>query len=104
MHDPRLRVRLGRVWIRVNDPRIVVASPVASIVGSEGAVYELRVVLSSATTVRVKDGTAWVTARLGEDEEQLVVASGRYVLVDPRHGIDTGPLTEGSEPTWLGLF
>ena len=104
VHDPRLRVRLGRVWIRVNDPRIVVASPVASIVGSEGAVYELRVVLSSAPTVRVKDGTAWVTARLGEDEEQLVVASGRYVLVDPRHGIDTGPLTEGSEPTWLGLF
>ena len=102
--DPRLRIRLGRVWVRVIDPRIEVASPVALVLGSQGAIYELRVVLSSATTVRVKDGTAWVTARLGDDEEQIVVAAGRYVHIDPRSGIDTGPATDDNEPSWLGLF
>lgn len=102
--DPRLRIRVGRVWIRVNDPRIVVASPVATILGSQGAVYEVRVVLSSTTTVRVKDGTAWVTAELGDDREQIVVASGRYVRIDPRLGIDTGLVADDATPSWLGLF
>ncbi len=102
--DPILRIRLGRVWVKINDPRIVVAFPLATILGSQGAVYEIRVVLSSATTVRVKDGTAWVSARFGGEEEQIVVASGRYVRVDPRSGIDTGPATEESGPSWLGLF
>ena len=99
---PRLDLRLGRIWVYVKHPSLVVASPVAEVTASEGALYCLRVVLDATTTVSVRDGTAWVRPLGSGDPSSLVLGPGDRLRIDPGGGreFEDGEL----EAEWLGLF
>lgn len=100
---PKLSVRVGNVWLLVRNPALVVDSPVVSVTASSGALYRFRVVLSSATTVSVESGTAWVRSKVG-DRELVVVGAGKALRVEPRGSVDLTDIDDGGTPRWLSLF
>ncbi len=100
---PKLSLRLGNVWVLAKNPSLEVHSPVASVTAAAGSLYRFRVVLSSATTVSVESGTAWVQSKVG-DEDLIVVGSGKSLRIEPRGSVALGDLSDPGSPRWLSLF
>jgi len=100
---PILRLRVGNIWMLVKNPSLEVHSPVASVTASSGALYRFRVVLSSATTVSVERGTAWVQTKVGE-KELFVVGAGKSLRVYPRGSTDLTDIEDDRRPRWLPFF
>lgn len=97
---PKLSLRVGNVWVEVRNPALEVHSPVLSVTAAEGALYQVRVVLSSATTINVVRGTTWVQSKVGE-EDLVVVGEGKSIRVQPRGGIDVVDIEDRGRPRWL---
>jgi flagellar motor switch protein FliG len=100
---PKLSLRLGNIWVQVKNPALEVHSPVASVSAASGALYQFRVVLSSATTINVEHGTTWVQSKVG-GKELVVVEAGKSLRIEPRGGMDLRPVEDRSRPRWLSLF
>jgi hypothetical protein len=100
---PRLSLRVGNIWVLVKDPALEVHSPIAEVTASAGALFRFRVVLSSATTVSVERGTAWVQPTVGE-KELVVVGEGKSLRIDPRGPVDLADMNKGDKPRWLTFF
>ena len=100
---PRLSLRVGNIWVLVKNPTLEVHSPVAEVTASAGAMFRFRVVLSSATTVSVERGTAWVQPTVGA-KELVVVGEGKSLRIDPRGPVDLVDINEGEKPRWLTFF
>ena len=99
---PRLRVRLGNVWVFVKNPAVEVHSPLVLITATQGALYRLRVVLDATTTVVVKRGTVWVKPLAEPKGQHLVLGLGERVRLDPGGGVVH--LVEEEAGDWLGIF
>lgn len=84
---PKLSLRVGNVWVLVKNPALEVHSPLAVVTASVGALFRFRVVLSSATTISVEHGTAWVQPNVGT-KELVVLGEGKSLRIDPRGPVD----------------
>ena len=100
---PRLDLRVGNIWVGVKNPALEVHSPLVSVTAATGALYRFRVVLSSATTISVEKGTAWVQSKVG-DKDLIVVGAGKSARVYPRGSVEVDDLTENAKPRWLSFF
>jgi flagellar motor switch protein FliG len=99
---PRLKVRLGNMWIFVKNPAVEVHSPLALFTATQGALYRLRVVLDATTTVNVNRGTVWIKSLVSEGKPYLVLGPGETLRLDPGGG--SVRLDDESPGDWLGLF
>jgi ferric-dicitrate binding protein FerR (iron transport regulator) len=80
---PNLNLWVGNAILQVNDPKLVVTTPVAGITGSEGAEYRLRVVLDATTTVTVHKGTVRLTPTVDVGKILIVLGRGDRVKIYP---------------------
>ena len=100
---PKLNLRIGNIWVLVKNPSLEVHSPLVSVTAASGAFYRFRVVLSSATTVSVENGTVWVQSKVG-DEDLVVVVAGQSLRVGPRGGFELVDPDDQDKPRWLSVF
>jgi len=101
---PRVRIRVGNVWMYVRNPALEVHSPVARVTASEGALYRVRVVLSAATEVSVSKGTVWVHPKFAKIDAPAVLGPGESVRVEPRGRLTIQRGGQADSTGWLGLF
>lgn len=103
MGTPRMTLRLGHVWVLSKSPALEVHSPLVSVTAASGTLYRFHVVLSSATSVSVERGTAWVKQKVG-DKELIVVGEGKSLRVHPRGSSDLTEIGDAGRPRWLSFF
>jgi len=84
---------VGNVIVEVNDPELVMNSPVAGITGSEGARYRLRVVLDATTTITAHEGVIRIIPTVGADRKQIVLRRGDRVKIYPTGKIQKDRVT-----------
>jgi hypothetical protein len=99
---PRLRVRLGNVWVFVKNPGVEVHSPLALLTATQGALFRIRIVLDATTTVAVNRGTVWVKPLAARSDDSLVLGPGETIRLNPGGGIVH--LNDEKPGDWLGLF
>ena len=99
---PQLSFRLGNAWIYVKNPALEVRSPLGEVTASEGALYQLRVVLDATTSVSVHRGTVWVNPLVGGEQGNLVLGPEDGVRIFPSGQVVFEAHEAKSE--WLGVF
>lgn len=92
---PRLDLRVGNIWVKVNDPALEVTSPLAHVTASDGALYHLRITLNATTVLSVHSGTVWVQAEDGGGLHVLGV--GERLKLEPGGDITRDRHAEASE-------
>jgi hypothetical protein len=95
---PRLDLRVGNIWVQVQDPTLEVTSPLAQVTGSKGALYHLRITLNATTILSVHRGTVWVQAL--EKGGLHVLGVGQRLRIEPGGEIRRDRHTEVSK--WVG--
>jgi hypothetical protein len=95
---PRLDLRVGNIWVEVQDPTLQVTSPLAEVTGSKGALYHLRVTLNATTILSVHGGTVWVQVRDGGGLHVLGI--GERLRVETNGDVGRDRHTEVSK--WIG--
>jgi len=100
---PRMTLRVGHLWVLAKNPALEVHSPLVSVTAAPGTLYRFRVVLSSATSISVERGTAWVELKVG-DRELVVIGEGKSLRVEPRGSSDLTDIGDAGRPRWLSFF
>jgi flagellar motor switch protein FliG len=95
---PQLNLRVGNIWVRVNDPALAVRSPLAEVTASKGALYHLRITLNATTILSVHGGTVWVGASNGGGLH--VLGRGERLRIEPGGDVHRDRHAEVSQ--WLG--
>jgi ferric-dicitrate binding protein FerR (iron transport regulator) len=98
-----MTLRVGHVWVLAKNPALEVHSPLVSVTAASGSFYRFSVVLSSATSVSVERGTAWVKQKVG-GKELIVVGEGKSLRVEPRGSSDLSDIKDAGRPRWLSFF